>query len=289
MRITSTMRQGDIIRSLNEGQEKLYEAQRKLSTTKEVAASSDNPALYDRASRLKTLLSKNEHYQENLEDGLGWARTGSDTMQVMYQTLMDIQFNGVRARGNVDQNARAIAYETVKSLIEELVDLGNVTHLGKYLFGGTVTKNTPPFEYDGSSVTYNGNDEDLSRKVGAGTYISINTVGSEFEGIYSSSISLRDAILADDGDAIEAAMGNFEVASNDLINAMASSGHRQRKMELTRDNLEMASVNLQSHITNAEDADLTEAIMRYNSQELGFRAALESSARILSLSILDHM
>lgn len=289
MRVTTNMRQGEIIRALADSQERLMEAQTKISTTKEVSASSDGPAMFDRASRLKTLLSRNEQYQDNIADGIGWASTSSDTLNGIYTLLMDIQINGLRAVGNVNPDERPIAIQAINSKLEEMLDLGNGTFMGKNLFGGTLTLNIKPFTYDGSDVTYQGNEGELQRKVGPDTFVSVNTVGSEFETVFSATIALRDAIGIGDNVAMSSAMGDLEDSMKDLFSAMASSGNRQKKLELTRDNLETAEINLRSHISQSEDVDLTEAILRFNSQELGFRAALESSARIMRLSILDYL
>ncbi|MEE9464415.1 MAG: flagellin [Candidatus Neomarinimicrobiota bacterium] len=289
MRVTTNMRQGEIIRSIADSQERLLDAQTKISTTKEVAASSDGPSLYDRASRLKTLLSRNEQYQENIADGIGWASTSSDTLDSIYSLLMDVHTNGLRAMGNVNEDERPIAIQAINAMVEEMLDLANGQFMGKNLFSGTITLDTQPFSYDGSTVTYQGNDAEMQRKVGPDTYISVNTVGSEFEDVFHAAIALREAIDSEDNNVMISAMEQLEDSMGELFSSMASSGNRQKKLALTRDNLETAEINLRSHISQAEDVDLTEAILQFNAQELGFRAALESSARIMSLSILDYL
>ncbi len=240
MRVTTNMRQGEIIRALADGQERLLEAQTKISTTKDVAASSDGPAMFDRASRLKTLLSRNEQYQDNIADGISWASTGSDTLDGIYTLLMDVQLNGHRAMGNVNEDEGPIAVQAINSFLEEMLDLANSKFMGKYMFGGTLTLNTQPFTYDGSAVTYQGNEAELLRLVGPTTYIPVNTLGSEFENVFHASIALRDAIIAEDNSAKIDAMGQLEDSMKELFSSMASSGNRQRKLELTRDNLETA-------------------------------------------------
>jgi flagellar hook-associated protein 3 FlgL len=283
------MRQTQIADALRESQARLLETQTKLSTTREVSASSDDPVRYDRSSRLKTLLARNEQYQENIDDGLGWAVTSADTLDILNNILLEIHTNGIRARGNLNPDDRTIAAEAVDSFIEEMIDLGNSQFMDKYLFGGTVTQGTKPFAYDGSTVTYQGNDETMTRKVGPDTFLEINTVGSEFAAIFSASIAMRDAMLADDGPAIQAATLAVEEATKDLLNTMNDIGNKQKKLELTKDNLITAVVNIESQISQAEDVDLTRAIMDYNTNELAYRAALESTSRILNLTILDFL
>ena len=129
----------------------------------------------------------------------------------------------------------------------------------------------------------------MIRKVGPDTFLDINTVGSEFDSIFAASIALRDAMLADDGAAIETATLAVENATTALLNTMNDIGNRQRKLELTKDNLITALVNIESQISQAEDVDLTKAIMDYNTNELAYRVALESTSRILNLTILDFL
>ncbi len=289
MRVTESMRQTQITSALRENQERLLQTQTKLSTTREVSASSDDPVKYDRSTRLKTLLSRNEQYQDNIDDGIGWAVTSADTLNIMNNILMDIHTNGIRARGNLNSQDRVIAAAAVDSFLEELVDLGNAQFMDKYIFGGTITQDTKPFDYDGTAVTFDGNSDTMVRKVGPDMFLQINTVGPEFQAIYTASIALRDAMLADDGAAIETATLAVEDATTVLLNTMNDIGNRQKKLELTKDNLITAVVNIESQISQAEDVDLTRAIMDYNTNELAYRAALESTTRILNLTILDFL
>ncbi|MFB0515232.1 MAG: hypothetical protein ACETWG_01360 [Candidatus Neomarinimicrobiota bacterium] len=289
MRVTDSMLKEQIISFLSANQERLANVQRQLSTNKEVALSSDDPVRFDRAGRFKSLLTKNEQYLNNIEDGIAWIKVGTESLDVMYEALQQARELGLQARSDADPATRTQVVGYVEALIEEMVLMGNTRFMGKYIFGGTITKDTEPFAFDGITVTYSGNDGILSRKVGEDTYLQINTTGSEFENVFSAAIALRDALVANDGDAIEAALVQIEIVEPQLLNTVARAGSLQRKLELTRGNLEMANVNLQSYISQAEDVDLAEAILQYNAQELGYRAALESSSRIMNISILNHL
>ena len=289
MRVTDAMIQDQIIKSLANSQERLFNVQKQISSTKEVATSSDDPTRFDRASRFKTLAGKNALYLKNIEDGLGWNQTGTQALDVIYEAFQQIKEEALRARSDTNTLNRPRSALTVEALLEEMLLMGNVKFMGKFMFGGTLTKDTPPFTFDGTTVTYNGNEATISRKVGEATFLPINTVGSEFTDVFDAAISLRDAVAANDGPAIDVAIAQIDAAADDLLNALARGGSQQRKLELTRSNLEAARINLQSFISQAEDVDLTDAILRFNAQELGLRAALESSTRIMNISILNFI
>jgi len=289
MRVTNSLIKDQIINFLSANQERLADVQRQISTNKEVAVSSDDPIRFDRAGRFKSLLAKNEQYTSNIEDGIAWIVMGAESLDVVYESLQQAKVLALQTRGDAVSSTRAQVVPYVDALIEEMVLMGNSKFMGKYIFGGTITKDTEPFAYDGVSVTYNGNDGSLTRKVGDDTYLEINTTGSEFLNAFESVIALRDSLVADDGVAMDDAIAQLDTVSTQLLNTIARAGSMQRKLELTRDNLEMANVNLQSYISQAEDVDLAEAILQFNAQELGYRAALESSARIMNISILNHL
>lgn len=289
MRVTNSLIKDQIINFLTANQERLSDVQRQISTNKEVARSSDDPVRFDRAGRFKSLLAKNEQYTSNIEDGIAWIVMGAESLDLIYEALQQAKQMALQTRSDAETSTRAQVIPYVNALIEEMVLMGNSRFMGKYIFGGTITKDTEPFTYDGVSVTYNGNDGSLTRKVGDDTYLEINTTGSEFLNVLGAVIALRDALDADDGAAMDAAIDQIDTASPQLLETIATAGSMQRKLELTRDNLEMANVNLQSYISQAEDVDLAEAILQFNAQELGYRAALESSARIMNISILNHL
>ncbi len=289
MRVTNSLIKDQIINFLSANQERLADVQRQISTNKEVAVSSDDPIRFDRAGRFKSLLAKNEQYTSNIEDGIAWIVMGAESLDVVYEALQQAKVLALQTRGDAETSTRAQVIPYVNALLEEMVLLGNSKFMGKYIFGGTITKDTEPFAYDGVSVTYNGNDGSLTRKVGDDTYLKINTTGSEFLNVLGAVMALRDALDANDGVAMDAAIAQIDTVSTQLLNTIARAGSMQRKFELTRDNLEMANVNLQSYISQAEDVDLMEAILQFNAQELGYRAALESSARIMNISILNYL
>lgn len=289
MRVTDAMIQDQIIKSLANSQERLFTVQQQISSTKEVTTSSDNPTRFDRASRFKTLAVKNALYLENIEDGLGWNQTGTQALDTLYEALLQIKEEALRARSDTDILNRPRSADTVEAMLEEMLLMGNIKFMGKYLFGGTITKDTPPFSFDGTTITYNGNDKAISRKVAEDTFLSINTVGSEFSDVFDAALALRDALAANDGPAMDVAIAQIDAAADNLLNAISRGGSQQRKLELTRANLETASINIQSYISQAEDVDLMDAILRFNAQELGFRAALESSTRIMNISILNFI
>lgn len=289
MRVTATMIQNQILRSMSIAQEQIFNTQRQISSSKEVSVSSDDPTRYDRSARFRTLRARSDQFLINIEDGLNWSVTTSTSLGQIYDLLSKIQTDGLNARNDINADTRAITATAIESVLQELVSLGNTDFSGKNVFGGTITEGVAPFVFDGVAVTYNGNTSQISRKIGENTYMAINVTGDEFLGVFAAVLDLRDGLNANDNTAIDSGLADVATALSDILTVTARAGSTQRRLELTRENLQVAKINLESYISQAEDVDLAEAILRFNSQELGFRAALESSARIQSITILDHL
>ncbi|MCH8326927.1 MAG: hypothetical protein IID15_00195 [Candidatus Marinimicrobia bacterium] len=289
MRVTSNMIQSQIFNSLTANQARLFKTQEDISTTKAVRTSSDDPTRYDRASRFRTLLIRNEQYINNIEDGLGWINTAGAALDSMHQLMQQINEEGLRARNDVNASARAQTASSIGSLLEQLITLGNTDYSEKFVFGGTITQGASPFSFDGAVVSFSGNSKDISRKVGENSIMAINITGDKIISAFDAAVNLRDALLSNDNPALDAAIGAVASGMDDLLTAASIEGSGSRRLELTKENLLVANINLQSYISQSEDVDLSEAILRFNSQELGLRAALESSTRIQRISILDFI
>ena len=289
MRVTANMIQTQILQSMSAAQEQFFITQRQISTTKEVSSSSDDPTRYDRSARFRTLRARSDQFLINIEDGMSWGTATTTSLSQIHDLLSKIQTDGLNARNDINAETRAITGSAIDSLLEELVSLGNSDFGGKKIFGGTITEGIAPFTFDGSAVTYNGNTSKINRKIGEDTKMPINVTGDEFLSAFAAVINLRDGLNADDDTAIDAALEEVAAAMTEVLTVTARAGSTQRRLELTRDNLQVAKINLESYISQAEDVDLAEAILRFNSQELGFRAALESSTRIQSITILDYL
>ncbi|MFC1746967.1 flagellin [Candidatus Neomarinimicrobiota bacterium] len=289
MRVTNSIIREQIINSLTNNQTNLFQIQEQISSAKEVAKSSDDPTRFNRASRFKSLLSKNEQYLENIEDGLGWNNTSSDALDIVFDALVEVKEIALQSRSDSDPITRPQMAGTVDALLQEMILIANTKFLGKYIFGGSITKDIEPFSFDGSAITYNGNTDDITRKVGENAFLEINIVGSEFQDALQATLAIRDALASNDGVAIDAALALEEDSELALLSTISRGGSGERKLTITRSNLELIQLNLKTAISQAEDVDMTEAVLKFNAQELGLRAALESSNRMMNITILDYL
>ena len=161
----------------------------------------------------------------------------------------------------------------------------------KNLFSGTKTKIGSPFLFDGDSVDYQGNTGKMNRRISENLTININVTGQDLldTDIFNAALSLRTALENDDTNEIENMIESIDLASEKLISLNTGIGSIQQQLDLAENRLETANLNLATFLSDTEDVDLASAITQYNSEELAYQAALQSTANILRLNIMNFL
>ena len=166
MRVTQSMMSRNLINNLNLNRESMNTLQNAAATGKEIKSSSDDPVKFSRAARYRKTLNQYEQYIRNANDGQGW----TDNYQMIineFQNLIvearDVAIQGADAAQSSE--TRLVLADRLESIIEQAVAIANSSYLGKSIFSGTDTRNLEPFTYDGSAVSYSGNDGKMSRRV----------------------------------------------------------------------------------------------------------------------------
>ena len=75
----------------------------------------------------------------------------------------------------------------------------------------------------------------------------------------------------------------------DINQISTSLGYKENQIYLSQNRLDTANMNLSSLLSETEDVDLAEAITVYNSQEIAYRAAMQTAADVLKLNIMDYL
>jgi flagellin-like hook-associated protein FlgL len=82
------------------------------------------------------------------------------------------------ANDTYDETARQGAIEQVDSIINQMVDLANTQHQGRYIFAGHQTS-SPAFTLGGGGIVYNGDSGLMKIETEAGTKMAVNVTGSD--------------------------------------------------------------------------------------------------------------
>jgi len=293
-RITGQMTSRSILADLQTVTNQLDRTQRQLSSGKELTRPSDNPFGVARALDYRGELAANVKHQDNVAEADAW------------QTITDVALARIgdlaqRARELVIQSANdtvgpagrnTIALE-IDTIVESIKSESNAQYAGRYIFAGSATL-TPPYTLGGPD-TYNGNSEAITREIGPGVQIQVNSVAATAIGDGSSGLIgvLRQVsvnLLANDGDALrDVDLAALTAASDALQNERAVVGARTNRLGAASSRLEELEEVTRGLLSETEDADVAETLIRHSQQQSAYQSALRAGAQIMQLSLIDFL
>jgi len=179
MRITDCYMANAVLNSIQSNLSKVSRTQEQIATSSKLLRLSDDPNVISQYMRTKATLSYNEQYDRNIEDGLSYL----DMNDVTLGTLNDViskanEYTVQAANDTYNASDRVAIAEQIDKLIDEVVDFGNATVGGKYIYAGTAN-NRPPFSRESGTdtITYSGDFGAIYREVLAGTEYRIDAPG----------------------------------------------------------------------------------------------------------------
>ena len=117
----------------------------------------------------------------------------------------------------------------------------------------------------------------------------LSPAGVQTESIFTALIRLRDALLADDTDAISRSGGMIGTAQERMLNSVAEVGTRGQRLELTQNRLEDEKVHLERLLSHTLDVNLAETITKFQNEQIVYQAGLATAATLLQNSLLNFL
>jgi flagellar hook-associated protein 3 FlgL len=289
VRITNNMRQAQVLRDLQSKMAQLADAQEQVSTGKRFSKASDDPVAASRVMRSDAALRGITQYRRNSTA----VRARLDAEEAVQNQLTDLltRAKELAVGQGSDTASPATRSETaaeVDSLIGQAIQLGNTKVGNEYLFGGHQTA-TPPFQPDG---TYLGDDGIRQAEVAPGYVVNTNHTGRELlssSGVLTSLGALRDALRAGTATGVQGTIGGIDAAFDQVQTMLAENGARSRQLDTVGENLTASESSLQVSQVADQGITLEEATIRMMNVQNGLQAALNSTSRVLSLSLADYL
>ncbi len=111
----------------------------------------------------------------------------------------------------------------------------------------------------------------------------------ENDSVFSTLIRLREALTANDVNAIERALADVNFDIDRVTFARAEVGATAKGLELSQITLEDEQILLRSALSEEIDVDLVQAISELTARQLAMQASLQVTANIMQLSLLDFI
>lgn len=144
---------------------------------------------------------------------------------------------------------------------------------------------------------YRGNDGNLSIPISRGTSVDYNIKGSEaFTAAGSNGVDifkvlndLKDALNSNNIQGIAAQLDSLKNAQNQITLNQSLCGSKAINIEVAKNNLEVVDIQLDSLLSQTQDADLADLVTRLSMKEIALQASYLMAAKIRDTTILNFL
>jgi flagellar hook-associated protein 3 FlgL len=144
---------------------------------------------------------------------------------------------------------------------------------------------------------YRGNDGNLSMPISRGTSVDYNITGSDaFTAagshgveIFETLNDLKDALNNNDVQNISTQINNLKTAQSQITLNQALSGSKASDIEVAKNVLEEVDIQLDSLLSQTQDADLAALATKLSMKEIALQASYAIASKIGNTSILDFL
>jgi flagellar hook-associated protein 3 FlgL len=301
MRVSNQSTFDAIKYQLTQSAASLVKANALASSGKKINKLSDDPIGMVQVLSLKESLSNMDQLSRNISTARNWLDGGETSLDSVKTIITDMKTLCVQmANGTVGSSERSSAAVQVEGALEQVVALANTQANGQYIFAGTNT-DTKPFEIqrDGrgnpTGVSYSGNDDPFSIKIGKDTSVQVGQSGQAVfgdgstEGIFKTLIDLKGYLESNDVAGIEQSMTALDTDLDQAISTVSDIGAKGVQLDTKDTILQDMKLSYQTRQSSLEDADILSAVSDVQSKETAYQAALASSAKVMQVSLLDYL
>lgn len=301
MRITNNMLVNNMVNHIGRNLIRMESYQKRLATGKKISVPSDDPVVAARALKLRTDVSQINQHIRNVDDAMSWLEITEASLNNVGEILHRARELAVQGSNGTatEEDTQKIAQE-VEQLKGQLIQVGNATYAGRYIFSGFKT-DTKLLNDDGTFAIEVKNTESIMYEIGISDNINVNVLGGQLFNnggeatpggtgqLIQMMTNYIDALNSGDKDNISGAIADIDEEFNNLLAIRAGVGARYNRLELTRDRLESDKLNFSKLMSENEDVDQAENIMLLKNEENVYRASLSGGAKIIQNSLVDFL
>lgn len=157
-RVSQYLKSFTLLNTVQSSNLSLFRIQNQLATGLRFQAPSEDPRGASQALRLDRQMDTINQVERNLTTVNATLRSGESAMQDAINMMIEANTLSLEtASDTASAEERTALAVIVDSLIENLVSVGNRTHVGSYLFSGH-TAGQPPFELNSQGVVFHGDN-----------------------------------------------------------------------------------------------------------------------------------
>jgi flagellar hook-associated protein 3 FlgL len=292
MRVTAGMAQRHVLSDLRRVQERLADAQDRVSSQKRIEKPSDDPLGAERAVRLRGELDTTKAYGTAVDESRSWldaTDSALSSINDIVQTARELTVQA--ANGATTPSARQSIKVQLDALTEQLKTTLNGAYDGRYIFSGTAT-DTPP--YDLTSATpdaYQGDANPVVRQIGPGVSVQVNVTADDvLSGLLPALRAISTHLQSNDAASLQTTdLQALDAGLDTLTTARSQVGAVTNRVDAAGQRLDDLHDVTTTYLSNTEDADLPQALTDLSAQQNALSSALKSGATLIQQSLMDFL
>ncbi|WP_027465504.1 flagellin N-terminal helical domain-containing protein [Curtobacterium sp. UNCCL17] len=289
-RVTTQMSMAAASARLQAGAARVAELTDQATTLRAIQKPSDDPVGTASSMQVRKEQAAAAQYSRNANDAAAWLATTDSALSGVYSVLNNVRDLTVRAAnsGTMSDTDRDAFVTQFRSLKADLEARANTTYGTRSVFAGS---STAAVAYD-PATGWAASGTDVSRRVGDGTTVRVDTTGTAVFGSGDDSVfGMIDSIVSDlqNGVNVNARIGDVDTALGTVRGAQADVGVRHAAALAVQDSLKSATVSLESRRADIEDVDLAKAVLDLQVQQTNYQAALAVTAKVLQPTLMDYL
>ena len=292
MRITAGMSQRHVLADLRRVQERLADAQSRVSSGKQIEKPSDDPLGAERDLRLRGELETTKAYRTGVDESRSWLDATDSALSSITDIVQRARELTVQAaNGATTPSERQSIKLEIDALTDQLKTTLNSAYDGRYIFSGTAT-DTPP--YDLSSATpdaYQGDANPVVRQIGPGVSVQVNvTADAVLSGLLPAMRTISAHLQSNDAASLQTTdLQALDAGLDTVTTARSQVGAITNRVDAAGSRLDDLHDVTTAFLSKTEDADLPKALTDLSAQQNALTAALQGGASLIQQSLLDFL
>lgn len=292
MRITNNMVSRNSLASLQRSLRQVNEAQNRATTGKRVERPSDDPSASGSIMASGSSLRAIDQYKRNINSARARLDREESIMGAVAQMLERAKELGMgQGSSTADAQTRLTAKVEVDQLLATVVQLGNTSHEGEYLFGGDQS-NVAPFS--GTSSPFSAAPPTGTRRAEISSALSVRTNHNGTEaflnsGVMASLEALSLALGANDQTAIQVSLSSLDSAHQAVQVVIGETGAASQQLDVATSNLDALDTSLRAFKSQLQDVDMEQAVTELVGRQTAYQAAMLATSRVMSLNLADYL
>ncbi len=281
--------------------------QEKIASGKNITVPSDDPIGLSRLLRVNREMTQDDRYRQNIDQALGETSAADVAVTGVVNIVQRIRELSVSAANGTNSDTQLNAMNAeIEMLKAQLVQLGNTSFGGKYIFSGFMT-DSPPFSVSGMDITYNGSANtpgsfERNVEVARNINVAVNLNGDDLlgnvavvAGVASGSGLLFDitelqlAMQNKDFTTIRSKIDDISTSLDGILQLQTSLGGRINQLELSKNRIQDRGIVQSQEVASIQDINMAKTISDFNFQQNVYQASLSVMSQVMNTSLVNFL